>query len=290
MKRSLKSRYAICAGLMLAACSQGSPGASSEAPGTETQTTSATSVESAGSSTHEPLNESSATSDGTSSDGTSSEHTTAVASSPSDASSGLTDEEGSTGAPDHSTSNGETSHVAEPSSSSSDTTEASTVSTSEPVSSGGAEDSSTAPIAEDPLNAAATCTSNSSWTRGENDRMRPGEACVTCHTREGEGPRYAIAGTLFPTGHEPDDCNGVAGASSGARVVITDANGQDHELTPNSAGNFYFNGSLATPYTAKVVSDAGERLMFTPQKDGDCNKCHTSEGTGGAPGRIVVPF
>lgn len=146
------------------------------------------------------------------------------------------------------------------------------------------------PIGEDPLTAAATCSSDMYWERGENDRMRPGEACIACHTAENEGPRYAIAGTLYPTGHEPNDCNGISGMASGATVVIVDANGQEHELTPNSVGNFYFNGNIAKPYTAKVVSEAGERLMVTPQQDGDCNKCHTPEGTQGAPGRVVVPF
>lgn len=146
------------------------------------------------------------------------------------------------------------------------------------------------PVGEDPLLAAATCSSDMYWERGENDRMRPGEACIACHTAENEGPRYAIAGTLHPTGHEPDDCNGISGMASGATVIIVDANGQEHELAPNSVGNFYFNGNIPKPYTAKVVSDAGERLMLSPQQDGDCNKCHTAEGALGAPGRVVVPF
>lgn len=150
--------------------------------------------------------------------------------------------------------------------------------------------SSEEPVGEDPLAAAARCSSEMYWERGENDRMRPGEACITCHTAENEGPRYAIAGTLFPTGHEPNDCNGISGQASGAKVVITDADGQEHELTPNSVGNFFFNGNVPKPYTAKVVSGASERLMVTPQQDGDCNKCHTAEGSGGAPGRVVVPF
>jgi hypothetical protein len=100
---------------------------------------------------------------------------------------------------------------------------------------------------------------------------------------------YSIAGTLYPTGHEPDDCNG-AGAESGATIVITDANGQVHELTPNQAGNFYYNGNLAKPYTAKVVTAAGEREMLSPQQNGDCNECHSADGATGAPGRVVVPF
>lgn len=61
-------------------------------------------------------------------------------------------------------------------------------------------------------------------------------------------------------------------------------------LAPNGVGNFFFNGNLAKPYTAKVVSDVGERLMVTPHQDGDCNKCHTADGAEGAPGRVVVPF
>ncbi len=169
-----------------------------------------------------------------------------------------------------------------------------TTTSAEETSAAGAETSepavtTEAPVGEDPLGAAETCSSGTYWTRGENDRMRPGEACIACHTAENEGPRYAIAGTLYPTGHEPDDCNGISGQASGAKVVITDANGEEHELTPNTAGNFFYNGNLAKPYTAKVVTDAGERLMVTPQQDGDCNKCHTAEGSG-APGRVVVPF
>lgn len=143
-------------------------------------------------------------------------------------------------------------------------------------------------VGPDPLNAVAVCTSNEFWTRGEGTTMRPGEACVACHTAEREGPRYAIAGTLYPTGHEPADCNG--SADSGAKIVVTDANGEEHELTPNQVGNFYLSGSIATPYTAKVVTASGEREMFSPQTNGDCNSCHTDTGASGAPGRVVPPF
>lgn len=151
------------------------------------------------------------------------------------------------------------------------------------------EDGSTTSPGQDPLGAEATCSSNKYWTRGESTTMRPGEACIACHasSNEEEAPLYTIAGTLYPTGHEPDDCNSTA---SGAKVVITDANGAEHELTPNQVGNFYLAGSIALPYTAKIVSDAGERKMLSPQQSGDCNTCHTADGSGGAPGRVVVPF
>ncbi len=147
------------------------------------------------------------------------------------------------------------------------------------------------PKAPDPLLAEALCTTDSYWRGGENAQMRPGEACVSCHTQEREGPRYAIAGTVYATGHEPDSCNGVSGAGPDAvTVIIIDADGREVALTPNSAGNFTLKEQIALPYTARVVSALGERLMIGPQTVGDCNACHTPEGLSGAPGRITVPF
>lgn len=135
----------------------------------------------------------------------------------------------------------------------------------------------------------SVCTSGTYWTGGdrESSSMHPGTACITCHSERDEGPR-GIAGTVFPTAHEPDDCNGSPG-SSGLGVVITDANGNVSTLRVDGAGNFYSKGSIALPYTAKVVSGAKTREMKTPQTSGDCNACHTEGGTSGAPGRIVAP-
>jgi hypothetical protein len=112
----------------------------------------------------------------------------------------------------------------------------------------------------------------------------------------GEGPRYVIAGTLYPTAHEPDLCDGVSstGGTQGAEVVIIGASGQMLTLTPNSAGNFFYSGTLAEPYQAKVVYQGRERAMIEAQTSGDCNNCHTQEGAmpSGplkAPGRILLP-
>jgi hypothetical protein len=140
--------------------------------------------------------------------------------------------------------------------------------------------------ASDPFAAAEKCTSGTSWTSGEGSTMRPGEACITCHSASG-GPRFAVAGTVYPTGHEPDDCNGAG--DTGAVVVITDADGQAHELSVNRAGNFTLSGTLALPFTAKVVVGSTERSMSSSQSTGDCNACHTQSGTNGAPGRVVLP-
>ena len=126
--------------------------------------------------------------------------------------------------------------------------------------------------------------------------MQPGVACINCHKSSGgEAPTFTIAGTLYPTAHEPDQCNGVNGTTDGAQVVITDANNKTITITPNSVGNFYSTVAVAKPFTAKVTYMGRERDMTTPQTSGDCNACHTQAGTAvpagttAAPGRIILP-
>jgi mono/diheme cytochrome c family protein len=135
----------------------------------------------------------------------------------------------------------------------------------------------------------STCTSGSHWTRGNrgSQQMKPGGACIQCHDREGEGPSYSAAGTVYATAHEPDDCNGSSAAS--IKVVVTGADGVSQTATVNSAGNFYFRSAIKMPYKAKVVSGSKSRAMATAQTDGDCNKCHTEAGTKKAPGRVMAP-
>ena len=143
-------------------------------------------------------------------------------------------------------------------------------------------------IVTDPYNTPVMCTSGTMWSRGNHETMRPGETCISCHASSGEGPGFDIAGTVFPSAHEPDDCNG----KSSAQVVITDANNQVITLNTNSAGNFMaYTGdyNIALPYHAKVVTSAGTRSMFASQTSGDCNTCHTEAGAHLAPGRIMAP-
>jgi len=146
----------------------------------------------------------------------------------------------------------------------------------------------TAP-SSDPIAAAATCTSGMMWTKGNHGsaEMNPGLACIACHSTM-RGPDLTIAGTLYPTGHEPDLCFGAAGAG-GARVVITGADGQTITLTPTPSGNFHLGTSVMMPFTAKVTYMGRERAMTAAQTTGDCNGCHTQSGANGAPGRITLP-
>ena len=135
----------------------------------------------------------------------------------------------------------------------------------------------------------AICTSGATWTGGnrESPLMNPGTACIQCHDSGNEAPRFSIAGTVYPTVHEPDLCNGSSAA--GVQIVITGADGRTLTLSLNSAGNFFSQIAVALPYQAAVITAAGERAMTARQTSGDCNGCHTQAGANGAPGRIMVP-
>jgi cytochrome c553 len=134
------------------------------------------------------------------------------------------------------------------------------------------------PIMDTPV----MCTSNMKWTGGNGAQMRPGEACLNCH-----GGKFAVAGTVYPTLHERDDCYGVNG-SRGVTVVITDMKGMSYTLNPNNVGNFTLLGSIPLPYRAKVLQAGKTRSMMTPQMDGNCNSCHSEAGYC-APGRLMIP-
>jgi hypothetical protein len=136
--------------------------------------------------------------------------------------------------------------------------------------------------AADAGSTAAVCTSKMNYSGGNGQMMRPGADCTGCHGN------FAIAGTVYPTAHEPDNCIGVNG-TTGVKVVITGATGQVLTLTPNSSGNFYSNTKVATPFTVKLTNGANSRMMVSAQTSGGCNGCHTVNGSNAAPGRVMSP-
>jgi hypothetical protein len=142
----------------------------------------------------------------------------------------------------------------------------------------------------DPFAAPPICTSMTLWTMGSNPSplMQPGQPCIACHKGYSETPSYVIAGTLYPTAHEPDECYGTNG-NGGAIVVITGSDGASISLTPNVAGAFTYEGTVAVPYAAEVRYRGRVRAMIQTQVLGDCNGCHTQAGTNLAPGRILTP-
>lgn len=138
------------------------------------------------------------------------------------------------------------------------------------------------------------CTSGKTWNSPERGvKMNPGLACISCHTSTtNEGPILQIGGTVFPTFNEEDYCYGINGTSEDVKVVITDADGTEHELPVGPTGNFSVlatDAKIKMPIHAKVVANGQERAMEAAQTTGDCNSCHTEKGKNGAPGRITTP-
>jgi len=148
--------------------------------------------------------------------------------------------------------------------------------------------------AKDPYAAATKCSGEQlGLHQQEGEDMNAGRPCNACHEQVnteqgGDSPLFTLAGTIFPTAHEPDDCR--APAAKGAQVEITDFKGKVVVVTANEAGNFFYKeADLEFPYTAKVLFEGRERAMAHPQKNGACNECHSESGVQDAPGRILLP-
>lgn len=136
---------------------------------------------------------------------------------------------------------------------------------------------------------AEVCQSGKLWTGGneESELMNPGQPCITCHSK-GEGPTFTVAGTLFGSSDEKDLCGG--SNAGGAVVYIQDSAGKTLKLVPNEMGNFFSKLPISGDYKAWVqTADGKTRAMSAKQSIRDCNTCHTQTGSGGAPGRIVLP-
>ncbi len=151
-------------------------------------------------------------------------------------------------------------------------------------------------MVDDPFAGPSVCTSAKHWTQGDHEspNMHPGGTCITCHKEKEpfkSSIQFTVAGTVFPTGHEPTDCNGInATTTTGVEIEITGADGAVTTIPVSlPSGNFYKKFSLKMPYKALVRYDGKERAMTVEQTSGDCNSCHTEKGAEGAPGRIVLP-
>lgn len=145
-----------------------------------------------------------------------------------------------------------------------------------------------------------TCMSQSFWTQGEtgNEQMLPGRACRACHHIEAPEVEYFFAGTVFPAFHEQDLCNAPPPANARIEILDDSTGAVTLTLMPDAAGNFtslQSSPGVPLPYRARLVSGGVAREMTRPQTSGDCNGCHTEQGTHvapetvDAPGRLVWP-
>ncbi len=142
---------------------------------------------------------------------------------------------------------------------------------------------------------ATVCTSGKTWTQGDHGSvlMHPGVACIACHDKPGtfDSPSLLFGGTVYPSLHEPDDCLGGGASIKGAVVVVTDADGVEHQATVRTNGNFVIESGpdLKTPARAEVRLNGKVAKMKEDVTSGDCNFCHTEQGKNGSPGRILAP-
>jgi hypothetical protein len=138
-----------------------------------------------------------------------------------------------------------------------------------------------------------TCSSGRRWAQSGDDdgsgRMHPGIPCNACHA-SGEARRFGIAGTVYRTAHEPDDCIGGTLGATSAVVIITPATGPELTLPVGPTGNFYTYQSIAQPFHVRVRNAQDvERAMLSSPPSGNCNSCHSWTGSNGAPGRVLSP-
>lgn len=152
----------------------------------------------------------------------------------------------------------------------------------------------------DPYNTPLQCSSNHQGSHqvDGNGSMNPGEDCMSCHKIGGNNEhQFVIAGTVYKTAHEPNDCSGVAGAMT---VSGVDKNNAPFSANVNSAGNFYVYAGTVTPPLSKLVVKDGNgktRAMAEAAPAGNCNGCHTESGAAPyapsfatkAPGRVMAP-
>jgi hypothetical protein len=140
--------------------------------------------------------------------------------------------------------------------------------------------------------AASSCTSGTFWTNGNtaSANMQPGLACAACHLASALAPHPQFIGTVYPSLHEVDGCNGQV--TAGTTVVIRGSDGMVVSLPVSQpSGNFLSAATthLALPYSAQITNASRVTSTQTPHNFGDCNSCHTAAGANGAPGRLVAP-
>jgi hypothetical protein len=159
-----------------------------------------------------------------------------------------------------------------------------------------------------PYNTPLVCTSMKMFTGDEHtypkgvarEQMFPGIPCLSCHEAgmlKADAPALGFGGTAYPTAHEPDNCNS-ANIPAGGVVQVQDAKGKTFEATIDAVGNFSERATTTNPITfpieIKIVAGGKERIMGEPAPNGDCNGCHTVNGSNvdagnKAPGRIMLP-
>lgn len=108
---------------------------------------------------------------------------------------------------------------------------------------------------------------------GGDGHHRPGEDCLACHRQGGDGPPFAIAGTLYT------DRGGTAPAV-GVTLHVLDGAGADVAMVSATNGNFWSVDGVIAPAVAFTARCPDVVAMRAPlaAADASCNRsgCHTA--------------
>lgn len=124
------------------------------------------------------------------------------------------------------------------------------------------------------------CSVGEKGSKGSSDTIHnQGKSCINCHDFNGA--------TVFNDLHAADNTAGVAGYRvqlGGADVYTTSSNGIGNSR--------YYGPATLSTFTAHVIDNNGNIVRSSAMNSHDstrldCNRCHTSAGTNGAPGRLT---
>lgn len=111
-------------------------------------------------------------------------------------------------------------------------------------------------------------------------RHRPGQPCTTCH--DGRGPsdfEISVGGTVYTRRYSDET---PTRPLAGAKITVTDTEGDSRVLVSNDAGNFYVARAEWDPaFPLRVVLEAeGVRREMTTMisREGGCGACHRGAG------------
>ena len=115
-----------------------------------------------------------------------------------------------------------------------------------------------------------------------------GETCSSCHGSNGSEVRLYAAGSIFKSLSAGNNEAAQIALGHTLRLVL---NSTTKYLTVgNGDGNAHSKSAvLSEGFTAEVLDASGDVVNSASHSANqlDCNSCHTSTGSSGAPGRVV---
>lgn len=138
-----------------------------------------------------------------------------------------------------------------------------------------------------------TCASGvfyNQLTEPPGELMNPGMSCPTCHAANALAyVAFQYAGTVMVAPHEKNACKPPASFDGGTVEVLFLDGGLFWKWDVNASGSFKTLDAGPSPYVARLSKNGQSKSSQTPHTSGDCNTCHSEQGSNGASGRLTFP-